>query len=85
MGGNSKSTKGKKTKARKPAPAKAKAKARGRELREDELEKVAGGATLTFSKLGEARSDKHQGTIELESYSWGTTSPEYKELTLRKK
>jgi len=84
MGGTSKTNKGKKAKARKPAPAKAKG-GQQRELREDELEKVAGGAAYVKIEVGEVRSDKHKGEIEIESYSWGVGSSLQKELTLRKK
>jgi hypothetical protein len=85
MGGTSKKTKSKtkKAPARKSKPAKP--KSQGRELREDELEKVAGGAAyMKYGTIeGEVLADKFDKQIELESYSV-SYKPRKPELTIKK-
>src|SRR6476646_2600400 len=53
-------------------------KSTGDELSEDQLERVAGGASDIFAKIGdikgESLDDKHKDEIEVLSFSWGVTN-----------
>jgi hypothetical protein len=59
------------------------------ELADDELERVAGGAAVDYfitldAIRGESTDAKHEGTIDIESWSWGTTTSSYSDITLKK-
>jgi bacteriocin-like protein len=65
-----------KKKSKRSNPA-VKPPATGKELSDDELESVAGGAVDVFAKIGDIKGESmdtaHKGEIEIESFSWGVT------------